>query len=72
MLEKFDEVLGLSLKRFKEDKVSIPEEVKRLIEKREKARKQKNWAESDSLRNIIREYGFSVTDTPDGPKINKD
>jgi cysteinyl-tRNA synthetase len=71
LLEKFDSVLGLGIAEIKEEKIEIPEEVKRLIEEREIARKQKNWAESDQLRKLISEKGFNVKDTPEGPKIEK-
>ncbi|MFA4831525.1 MAG: cysteine--tRNA ligase [Patescibacteria group bacterium] len=45
------------------------DEAKRLAFEREKARKEKNWAESDHLRKKIEELGFSVEDTEGGPHI---
>ncbi len=71
LLEKFDEVLGLGIKDVKKEHIKIPEEVKKLIEQREKARQSKNWAQADSLRQIIKEKGFIVEDKSHGPEIRK-
>lgn len=71
LIEKFDKVLGLSLAEIKEEKVSISKELKNLIESREKARKEKNWAEADILRNKIREKGYEIEDSADGPNLRK-
>ncbi len=49
----------------------IPEEVKRMLEERENARKNKDWARSDELRNAIREAGYTVEDTKQGQKVHK-
>lgn len=59
-LLSFDEVLGLGLKEIKEEE--IPEEVKTLIEERDLARKEKNWALSDEIREKISSLGYSVND----------
>ncbi|MCX7908815.1 MAG: cysteine--tRNA ligase [Ignavibacteria bacterium] len=45
---------------------TIPEEVQELAEKRLNARKQKNFALADQLREKIKEKGFQVVDTKDG------
>lgn len=65
-IKKFDEVLSLNL--FKEEQ--IPEEIKKLVEERETARKEKNWEKADELRNEISKKGFLVNDTPKGPEIS--
>ncbi len=71
LLEKFDEVLGLGIKDIKEEKIEVPPEVKQLVESRERLRKAKLWAESDVVRERIKEKGYVVSDTPDGPKLEK-
>ena len=71
LLEKFDSVLGIKVKDFKEEKSIIPQEVNSLVKERESLRKQKKWAESDILRERIKELGFQVRDTPQGPDITK-
>lgn len=43
--------------------------IKTLMEQRQKARQEKNWAESDRLRDEIKKLGYSVEDTSKGQKI---
>lgn len=67
----FDTVLGLKLKDVVGKKEQIPTEVVKLVDDREAARKAKDWAKSDELRDKIKEYGYSVKDSPTGPIISK-
>ena len=69
LLEKFDTVLGLKITNKKEEK--IPQEILDLVEQRKIARQDKNWAESDRLRDLIAEKGYSVKDTKDGVEVSK-
>ncbi len=71
LLEKFDEVLGFGVKEMKEEKISVPADVKKLIESREKLRKDKKWADADVIRERIKEKGYVLKDTPKGPVIEK-
>ncbi|MDP3881772.1 MAG: cysteine--tRNA ligase [Nanoarchaeota archaeon] len=71
LLEKFDEVLGLGIKEMKEEKINVPQEVMHLVEARERLRKAKMWAEADVIRERIKEFGYIVSDTSDGFKIDK-
>ncbi len=66
LMNKFDAVLGLF-----EEEESVPEEVKVLAEERMKARKNKNWAESDKLRDRIKALGYTMDDAKEGYKIKK-
>ena len=51
----------------KDSKISsIADEVKALIEKRDRARSAKNWAEADNIRDQLSGLGVSIQDTPDG------
>jgi len=63
----FDRVLGLGLKDYKPS--AIPLDVKKLVLKREIARKSQDWKKADQLRTQITKLGFGVEDTPSGPKI---
>lgn len=65
----FDKVLGLNLDRIEEE--SIPEEIVRLAEERVKARIEKNWLESDRLREEIKNKGYLIEDLQDSYKIRK-
>ncbi|MEW5830775.1 MAG: cysteinyl-tRNA synthetase [Chloroflexota bacterium] len=48
-----------------------PAEVQALADRRQKARLDKDWAESDRLRDEIAALGWTVQDTPEGPKLVK-
>ncbi len=65
----FDRVLGLGLNKIKPE--IIPTEVTVLLEKRDQARTNSNWTESDNLRDQIDALGFEVKDTPAGQKVYK-
>ena len=71
LLEKFDSVLGLNIKSFKEQKIVIPEKVQTLVDQRESLRAQKKWAEADVIRERIHSLGFTIKDTPKGPELEK-
>jgi cysteinyl-tRNA synthetase len=66
----FDRVLGLELDREIEEEI-IPEEIAKLAEERLKAREERNWAESDRLRDLIKEKGYVVEDLKNDCKIRK-
>ena len=51
------------------EQFSIPAAVKKLAEKRETARKRKEWKEADSLRENIEKQGFIVEDLPAGYRL---
>ena len=69
LLDKFDTVLALSLDKKSEAQEEVPEEVIRLAEERLKARQEKNWAESDRLRDEISALGYSIKDNKDGYEL---
>jgi len=64
MLE-FDKVLGLGLEEAIREE-ELPEEIKEMIQKREEARKGKDWKTADEIRAKIKEIGFALEDTPEG------
>ena len=63
----FDKVLGLNLHQIK--KREIPAEVQGLLDARQTAREEKNWKESDRLRDEIATHGFAVKDTSGGQHV---
>ena len=69
----FDQVLGLDLERVsRESRASrVPQEITELVEKREELRKQGRWDEADKIRKEIEKSGFTIKDTPKGPKVKK-
>jgi len=58
-----ESIFGISRK-----KIKIPAKIKKLIQEREQARKNKNWA-ADKYRKQIKSLKFEVKDTIAGPKI---
>ncbi|NLM35574.1 MAG: cysteine--tRNA ligase [Clostridiales bacterium] len=50
----------------KSTKVSLEEEVEKLIEQRQQARKEKNWALADKIRDDLKARGIILEDTPQG------
>ena len=48
-----------------------PPEIKEMAEKRREVRRNKNWAESDRLRDEIAAKGYKVLDTADGYRLEK-
>ena len=68
-IKEIDKVFDLKL--LEREKISVPAEVRKLGEEREKARQMKNWKLADELRDKINKQGFVVNDTPDGYEIRK-
>ena len=68
-LIEFDKIFGLELEKYIGKKIEIPAEVAELLKVREIARAEKNWSESDRLRDKIEELGFVVEDSSEGQKV---
>ncbi|SHJ31549.1 cysteine--tRNA ligase [Lutispora thermophila] len=47
---------------------SLDDEIEKLIEERQKARKEKNWALADKIRDDLKSRGIILEDTPQGVK----
>ncbi len=71
LLEKFDEVLGFDLKNYEKQEEDLPDEIKTLVIERNNARAEKNWAESDRIRDILIEKGYLVKDSKEGTIVEK-
>ena len=52
-------------------KAETPAEIQALLDRRAAARKEKNWAESDRLRDEIAAKGWLVKDSPNGQTVSK-
>lgn len=50
---------------------SFEQEIEKLIKEREEARKERNWVESDRIRNKLQEKGILLEDTPSGVRWKK-
>jgi len=79
LIAEFDKVLGLDLIAAAEktlaeaeaSKPEIPAEVLYLVEQRKAARKEKNFALADEIRDKIAALGYEVKETRQGTEINK-
>ena len=70
-LASFDRVFGLALERWTPREESIPDQVKALADARATARKAKNWAEADRLRDALHAAGWEMEDRPDGYSLKR-
>lgn len=73
-LSIFDElanVLGVIYNSTGKADDALAKEVEALIEARQAARKEKNWAEADRIRDQLKDMGIVLMDTPQGVKWKK-
>lgn len=66
---EFEKVLAFGV--LEEEKIQIPAEIEALAAQRSEAKKNRDFALADSLREKIKSLGWLVEDTPKGPKIKK-
>ena len=63
-------VLGL-LQQEAED-TGVDDEIKELVEQRQEARKNKDFAKADAIRDQLKARGVTLKDTPQGVQIIKE
>ena len=73
LLEEFDRVLSLDLmesarKAAQTQSASLDAQVEALIQQRQQARKDKNFALADQIRDQLKAQGILLEDTPQGVK----
>jgi len=61
------DILGLLMK----EADTVPEDIKALVQARVDAKKAKNFAEADRIRDEVLQMGYIIEDTPKGPKVKK-
>ena len=73
IIADFDQVLGLdllgraaALKEKETAPVEGAEEIEALIAQRAQAKKEKNWAQADAIRDQLKAMGVEIKDTPNG------
>jgi cysteinyl-tRNA synthetase len=67
LMHRFDTVLGL----LAEDEITVDRQVEDLLEERQRARQARDFARADALRAQIRERGYIIDDTPQGPRLKR-
>jgi cysteinyl-tRNA synthetase len=70
LYNKFDKVFAV-LDVDDTGESSIPEEVLNLLEERQAARKAKDFAKSDEIRDKLNADGWIIEDSPEGPTVKK-
>lgn len=55
----------------KSTKVSLEDEIEQLVEQRQQARKDRNWALADKIRDELKDRGIVLEDTPQGVRWKK-
>lgn len=71
VLLKFDQVLGFDLAHYEPKEEELPQEILEIVRQRDEARQNKNWAESDRIRDVLMEKGYTVKDTKEGTVVEK-
>ncbi len=67
-LEVADTILGIQIKETVAAVVVTPE-MQSVLNKRKDARDAKNWQLSDTLRDDMKKFGYTIKDTPDGAQM---
>jgi cysteinyl-tRNA synthetase len=65
----FDEILGLGMADWEETAAILPQEVLALIGERDAARRNKDFAASDRIRNELVQMGYVVEDSSSGTRV---
>ena len=71
VFKRMDEVLGIIFFENKKKTVEIPADIQAMLDQRADARKAKNWAESDRLRDALAAAGWMVKDSKDGQTVTQ-
>ena len=70
--ELFDELTGVLGLVYNRKKDSLDKEIEEMINARQQARKDKNWAEADRIRDELKARGIILEDTPLGVKWHRE
>ena len=71
LIEKFDTVMGFDLINYVPEVEALPDEIQNLVNDRNEARANKNWAESDRIRDVLIAKGYAVKDSKEGTVVEK-
>jgi cysteinyl-tRNA synthetase len=75
LLLKMDEVLGLDFAKAESkpaaESQELDPEIEELVNRRQQARKEKNWKLADEIRDQLNQMGYQLEDTPQGAKVTR-
>ncbi|MBQ0005645.1 MAG: class I tRNA ligase family protein, partial [Clostridiales bacterium] len=66
MIAELTDVLGILQN---DEEAAIGEDIQALVDERQAARKEKNWARADEIRDQLAAMGITLKDTPQGVQI---
>ncbi|HEV8419951.1 MAG TPA: cysteine--tRNA ligase [Actinomycetota bacterium] len=69
ILSSWEEVLALDLDRLAREGFEIPDDVQALVRERDEARRARDYARSDAIRDRLTQMGWEAMDTPGGTKV---
>ena len=69
MLNRVNKVLNCL--QFEREELELPKDLLEALEQRQQARKDKNWALADELRDLIQSRGYLIEDSPEGAQLKK-
>jgi cysteinyl-tRNA synthetase len=67
VMQRFDTVLGLLAPPAE----TVDSALEALLQERQEARQQRDFARADALRDHIRAQGYTIEDTPQGPRLKR-
>ena len=70
-IDAFDELTGVLGLVYNRAEKTLDSEIEAMIEARTAARKAKNWAEADRIRDLLKAQGIVLEDTPNGVKWHR-
>ena len=71
-IKVFDELAGVLGLVYDRKKDSLDDEIEALIKQRTQARKDRNWAEADRIRDELKAKGIVLEDTAQGVKWHRE
>lgn len=73
VIEEFDSVLSLDLTKAQPEEESQEDtaHLEELLVRRAEAKKARDWATADAIRDEVKAAGYMIVDTPEGAKLKK-
>ncbi len=68
LLDRFDAVVGLFPPAAE---AAVPKEITDLVLERQQARRDKDFARADAIRDALAQQGWTIEDTQDGPRVKR-
>jgi cysteinyl-tRNA synthetase len=68
LLDRLDAVTGLF---GAPEEAEAPQEIQDLVLQRQQARRDKDFAQADAIRDKLTQLGWTLEDTPDGPRVKR-